>query len=65
MPLYHVWIATKRRKRLLQGEILDFVRPQLRLIATEQSLNLLECEAIIDHVHLLIEARIARGSRRP
>ena len=56
MPVYHVWFATKRRRWLIQGEVLDFVRDQMRAIATEKRLRLLECEAIVDHVHLLIEA---------
>ncbi|MPZ50734.1 MAG: IS200/IS605 family transposase [Dehalococcoidia bacterium] len=55
MPLYHVWFATKRRKWLIQGEVVDFVREQMRAIAAEKGLRLLECEAIVDHVHLILE----------
>src|SRR4051794_36283741 len=55
MPLYHVWFATKRRKWLIQGEVVDFVKLQMSSIAEEKGLTLLECEAIVDHVHLLLE----------
>ena len=56
MPFYHVWFATKRRKWLIQGEVVEFVRQQMRSIAEEKQVNILECEAIVDHVHLIIEA---------
>src|SRR5688572_33450917 len=56
MALYHVWFATKQRKWLIRGEVVDFLRQQLRSIAEEKQLTLLECEAIVDPVHLLIEA---------
>jgi REP element-mobilizing transposase RayT len=48
MPLYHVWFATKRRKWLLQGEILDHMRRLLREIALEKQIQLIEAEAIVD-----------------
>ena len=56
MPYFHVWFATKGRKRLLQeGDILHAVREVLPAIATENSILLLEYEAVVDHVHLLLE----------
>ena len=55
MALYHVWFATKRRKWLIQGEVVDFVREQMRDIAAAKGIRLLECEAIVDHVHMLLE----------
>ncbi len=54
MPLYHVWFATKRRKWLLQGDVREAVREFMQTIAREKSIGLLECEAIVDHVHLLV-----------
>ena len=56
MPLYHVWFATKRRKWLLQGDVLNAMRDLLQTIAQDKEINLLESEAIVDHVHLLLEA---------
>jgi REP element-mobilizing transposase RayT len=53
MPYFHVWFATKGRKRLLQeGDVLDAVRELLPAIAAENSIRLLEFEAVVDHVHL-------------
>ena len=56
MPYFHVWFATKGRRKLLQdGDVLDVVRKLIPSIAEEKSITLLEFEAVIDHVHLLIE----------
>ena len=55
MPYFHVWFATKYRKWLLEGEVLDATRDLLRQIAAEKGIKLLEAEAIVDHVHLLLE----------
>lgn len=55
MPYFHVWFATRRRNWLLQGDVLDAVRMLLPEIAVEHSISLLESEAVIDHVHLLLE----------
>ena len=54
MPLYHVWFATKRRKWLLQGDVGEAVKELMRTVAEEKRIRLLECEMIVDHVHLLI-----------
>lgn len=54
MPLFHVWFATKRRKWLLQGDILDAVRDELTLAAERHGIRILEREAVMDHVHLLL-----------
>jgi len=54
MPLYHVWFATKRRKWLLQGDVGEAVKGLMWTVAMEKNISLLECEMIVDHVHLLI-----------
>jgi len=54
MPLYHVWFATKRRKWLLQGDVGEAVKGLMWTVAKEKNISLLECEMIVDHVHLLI-----------
>ena len=54
MPYFRVWFATKRRKWLLQGDVLDTVRGLLAEIADEKDIDLLESEAVVDHVHLLL-----------
>ncbi len=53
---YHVWFATKQRKWLLQGEVEEAVKLALQDVATQHNIRLLECETMIDHVHLLLEA---------
>jgi putative transposase len=56
MPLYHVWFATKTRKWLLKGDVGEAVKELMWTVAKEKNIGLLECEIIIDHVHLLIWA---------
>jgi putative transposase len=56
MPLYHVWFATKRRRWLLQEEVGGAAKELMRTVAEEKSIRLLECETIVDHVHLLVAA---------
>jgi putative transposase len=55
MPFFHVWFATKRRKWLLQGDVLDAVRELIPRIAGEKGIGLIEFEALVDHVHLLLD----------
>ncbi len=54
MALYHVWFATKRRKWLLQGDVGEAAKELIMTVAKEKSINLVECEMMMDHVHLLI-----------
>ncbi|MGQ9572584.1 MAG: IS200/IS605 family transposase [Dehalococcoidia bacterium] len=54
MALYHVWFATKGRKWLLQGDVGEAARELIMTVAREKSINLVECEMMVDHVHLLI-----------
>ena len=56
MPLYHVWFSTKNRKWLLQGEIAQEVKQLMARVADEKRIALAECETMVDHVHLLVEA---------
>ncbi len=53
---YHVWFKTKQRKWLLQGEVEEAVKRAIRDVAAEHDLGLVECETMVDHVHLLVEA---------
>ncbi len=53
---YHVWFKTKQRKWLLQGEVEKAVKQALHDIAVRHDIRLLECETMVDHVHLLLEA---------
>ncbi len=53
---YHVWFATKGRKRLLQGQIEGKVKQLFRIIAGDQGIELLVCETMFDHVHLLLRS---------
>ena len=60
LPLYHVWFA-KRRKWLLQDDILAAIRQELQQIALDKGIRLREHEAVVDHVHLLIETDNREG----
>lgn len=55
MPFYHVWFATKRRKWLLQGDVLEAVREELVSAAERHGIRVLEHEAVVDHVHIFLE----------
>jgi putative transposase len=55
MPIFHIWFATKSRKWLLVDEVQEAAKAVLADIAREKGLALLEHEAIVDHVHLLLE----------
>jgi putative transposase len=55
MPLFHVWFATKRRKWLLLGDILEATRAEISAAAEQHGIRLIEREAVVDHVHLLLE----------
>jgi REP-associated tyrosine transposase len=46
MPIVHVWFATKRRRRILEGDLLDAARVH--------AIDLMEVDGVIDHVHLLL-----------
>jgi len=54
---YHVWFKTKQREWLLQGEVEEAVKQALHDVATQHNIRLLECETMVDHVHLLLETR--------
>ena len=56
MPLYHVWFATKRRRWLLEGEVEDTIKELVACIAREKSIDLVEFETCIDHMHVLLRA---------
>jgi len=57
--VYHVWFATKGRKWLLVGEVGDAVKGSLVETAREKSIKLLECQPMVDHVHMLVGASSA------
>jgi putative transposase len=49
-----VWLATRRRKWLLQGDVGERIKVLLREIAAATGIDLLAVETMVDHVHLLI-----------
>jgi putative transposase len=49
-----VWFATKRRKWLLQGDVEEAAKKLIVSLAAEKGIDLLECETMIDHVHILL-----------
>jgi putative transposase len=55
--LYHVWFSTRRRKRLLVGDVETQVRQMLRRIAADKGIDLRLCETMVDHVHLMVSTR--------
>jgi putative transposase len=55
MPFYHVWFATRRRLWLLQGDVGESAKVLMFEIAADKGIKLLEAEAIVDHVHLLLD----------
>ena len=61
--LCHVWFSTKRWKRLLAGDVEIAAKRLLRAVAADKSIDLRECETMVDHVHLLLSARPRELSR--
>ena len=55
MPFFHVWFATKRRRKLLFGDVLDVAREEIAAAAKAHEIHLIEHECVIDHAHLLLE----------
>ena len=53
--IYHVSFATKRRTWLLQGDIEQAARHCLLQIARDKRIEVLECETVVNHVHLLLQ----------
>jgi len=53
---YHMVWSTKYRKKILIGEIADYLRQLHEQIAREKSIVLREQEVMPDHVHLFITA---------
>jgi putative transposase len=53
---YHVWFKTRRRKWLLLGDIANAAKSAMREAAQRHAIRVLECETMVDHVHLLVEA---------
>jgi len=51
---YHVWFSTKMRRVALLDEIDVEIKRLLKQVADCASIELLEMETAIDHVHLLI-----------
>lgn len=51
--IFHVVFSTKGRKGVLYEDVRDLVLAQFAKVATEKSIEILEVEAIHDHVHLL------------
>ena len=52
--LYHVWISTKTRKLVLEGEIAEDVRQLLLDAAKGAEIDVLEVESAFDYVHMLL-----------
>ncbi len=53
---YHVWFRTRRRKWLLLGDVANAAKIAIAEAAQRHSVTVLDCETMVDHVHLLVEA---------
>jgi putative transposase len=51
---FHVWFSTKHRKPVLVEEIRELVLAWFNEVATAKGINILQLEAIEDHVHILL-----------
>jgi len=52
---FHVWFQTKRRTRVLLGDVDARIHELFAEIAKEKEYNLMAFETMIDHAHLLLE----------
>lgn len=55
--IYHVAFSTKGRKSVLFDEIRDLVLAEFSRVSAERGIQILEVEAIYDHVHLLLDLK--------
>ncbi|MBI4288148.1 MAG: IS200/IS605 family transposase [Chloroflexi bacterium] len=55
--VYHVWFGTKQRKWLLLGEIEDMAKKLVPEICAQKGIDLICCETMPEHVHLLLRLR--------
>jgi len=55
VALYRAWFATKRRKWLLQEDVAERAKELMLATAAEKGIRLLDCETMVDHVHLLLD----------
>ena len=53
---YHVWFKTRRRNWLLLGDVANAAKAAMLETAQRHAIRVLECETMVDHVHLLVEA---------
>jgi putative transposase len=53
---YHVWFKTRRRNWLLLGDVANAAKDAMLETAQLHAIKVLECETMVDHVHLLVEA---------
>ena len=53
---YHAWFKTRRRNWLLLGDVANAAKGAMRETAQRHAIEVLECETMVDHVHLLVEA---------
>ena len=60
---YHVWFGTKSRKWLLLGEVEDKIKELIKEIAKDKGIELLACETMVEHVHLLLKVRPSELSK--
>jgi len=54
---FHVWFSVKYRLDALQGENRDVVLATFANVARAAAINLMEVEAIHDHVHMLLNVK--------
>ena len=54
---FQVWSSVKYRLDALQGENREIVLATFSRVAKDASIDLMEVEAIHDHVHMLLEVR--------
>lgn len=54
--IYHIWFGTKLRKWLLFGEVEQTVKELMWSISHEKGIDLIDCETMVDHMHLLLKS---------
>lgn len=52
---FHVWFGTRGRRWLLLSEVEESVKEALWEISRDNGIRLLECESMVEHMHLLLE----------
>lgn len=55
--LYHLIFVCKYRKKLLMGEVKDFIKSEMLAISQKYDFEIKDIESDEDHIHLMVSSK--------